>query len=138
MPDFSALLPRNQGALPYWLLATSVASIGNSIGCYRGRATVLGAYQGPESEREATPLASRLFGTWTMLACVVRTYAAYRINNPDVYAIAFLSYVIGVAHFVTEWQIFGTMKPGRGLNTVMTVASTSAIWMFVQRKFYAF
>src|ERR1700733_6594495 len=57
----------------------------------------------PSLNRSVTPLSSRTFGTWSMIQALVRIYAAYNIENPAFYQLAYLTYVVAFAHFMSEW-----------------------------------
>lgn len=94
------------------------------------------SYRGPASGRQVTALSSRLFGTWTLLTAVVRTYAAYNVGNKEVYAIAFSTYAIALMHFSSEWLVYKTMTMGRGLLPAFTVALITPIWMAGQWGYY--
>lgn len=83
-----------------------------------------------------TPLSGRTFGTWTLLSSVIRLYAAYHISNPQVYELAFWSYSIAFAHFMSEWWIFGSTRWGAGLAGPVIVSTTSLTWMWSQWGYY--
>lgn len=70
-------------------------------------------------------LSSRLFGTWIFLSFIIRTYAAYSIEHKEIYAIAFWTYVIALAHFLSEWLMFGTLSIRKGLIPSLSVANVS-------------
>ncbi|PHH63661.1 hypothetical protein CDD81_5642 [Ophiocordyceps australis] len=61
---------------------------------------------------QVTPLASRLFGTWTLITCIVRCYAAYNLHIGPVYNIAIWTYVVALGHFASELFIYKTMTFG--------------------------
>jgi hypothetical protein len=67
---------------------------------------------------------------------MVRLYAAYNISNPQIYQMAYWTYVIAFAHFMSEWWIFGTTKWGAPLAGPVIVASSSLIWMWLQWEYY--
>ena len=91
-------------------------------------------YDGPTaiSKDQVTALTARLFGTWTLLAGIIQIYAAYRINNEDWYTLALWTYVIALDHFSSEWLIFGTMRPAKGLLLSSGIATGSLVWMLSQ------
>lgn len=88
-------------------------------------------YQGPASAGEVTDLSARLFGIWTLLSSVVRTYAAYNIASKDLYAVAFWSYAIALVYFCSEWLFYGTT-----MALFFAVASTTVFWMVAQWTYY--
>ncbi|KAH0551682.1 hypothetical protein GP486_007100 [Trichoglossum hirsutum] len=134
LSTLAALLPPDQGLLPPWLLFISAVSLFNSAQNYTTTSLTKRVYA--EQPEQATPLSARTFGTWTGLSSIIRLYAAYHITNPQVYQIALYSYVIGLAHFVSEWLIFRTARLGPGLAGPLVVGSVSIAWMVSQREFY--
>jgi hypothetical protein len=88
------------------------------------------------SAEAVNPLSSRTFGTWTFLSSVIRLYAAYNISDPLIYQLALWTYVIALAHFASEWLVFGTAKMGKGLVGPLCVASGSLIWMLLKWEVY--
>ena len=90
----------------------------------------------PRVSAEATALSARLFGTWTLLAAVVRTYAAYSITDTGVYAGALFTYVLALAHFTSEWLVYKTTSFAKGLATPFAVATLTTGWMLAQSGYY--
>lgn len=83
-----------------------------------------------------TPLSARTFGTWTFLSSVIRLYAAYYIDQPQIYQLAFCTYTIAFFHFMSEWQVFGTARWGKGLAGPVFVSTGSLLWMYLQWGYY--
>lgn len=81
-------------------------------------------------------LQSRTFGTWTTLSSVVRLYAAYNIHNKVAYELCMATWLIALAHFASEWLVFGTAKMSRGLASPLLVAGVSGAWMILCREEY--
>ncbi|KAK6340851.1 ergosterol biosynthesis protein [Orbilia brochopaga] len=127
-------LPAGPGLLPKFLLLVSVISIANSAQCYSTLKFTKRVYAGKPFE--VSSLSSRTFGTWTLLAALVRFYAAYNISNPAVYDICVGTFVLAGWHFVSEWLYFGTAKLGEGLTGPLIAATTGLTWMLSQRAFY--
>ncbi|TVY47959.1 Ergosterol biosynthetic protein [Lachnellula occidentalis] len=144
----TSYLPQHEGLLPKWLLFVSVISVGNSIQAYLTTAYSAQVYLGPVNSSKpataydsapnspVTPLSSRTFGTWTLIQSLVRLYAAYYIDVAPIYQLAFLTYLVAWGHFVSEWQVFGTARLGKGLIGPLVVATASLVWMFMQWGFY--
>lgn len=133
----------------------SILSIGNSIQAYTTLEYTSRVYSGPKSSpndrlktssayplsklapnSQATPLSSRTFGTWTVLQSMVRLYAAYHIDNPQIYQMAYWTYVVAFAHFMSEWFYYKTARWGAPLAGPMIVATGSLVWMGVQWGYY--
>ncbi|CAL3969910.1 unnamed protein product [Diplocarpon coronariae] len=144
----SSCLPQHEGILPQWLLFISLVALGNSVQSYLTLSYIARLYAGPKPSislpkstpsstlSPATPLQSRTFGTWTLIQSAVRMYAAYNISNPAFYQLAFITYGVAWAHFMSEWWVFGTARWGEGLVFPVVVASSSLVWMWAQWEFY--
>lgn len=63
-------------------------------------------------------------------------YAAYNIDNPAFYQLAFLTYAIAFTHFMSEWLVFGNMRFDKGLAVTVPLAVGSMLWMGLQWGFY--
>lgn len=131
-----SLLPSHPGLLPYWQLLMSTFSIFNTVECYRGKENALRTYAGPNAAAQVTDFSSRIFGTWTFLSCLIRLYAAYKIEDESIYVLTFATYAIAMAHFMVEWLGFGTMGAGVGLVRVAIAPAVSMSWMVMQWGFY--
>ncbi|KAH6673643.1 hypothetical protein B0J14DRAFT_541237 [Halenospora varia] len=151
LSQLQSYLPQHPGFLPQWLLIISIVSIGNSVQAYVTTTFTKQVYIGPRpktskpksasaypdlSMSPATPLSSRTFGTWTLIQSLIRLYAAYNIDMPQFYQLAFLTYGVAWLHFMSEWLIFGTARWGRGLAGPICVATGSMVWMWLQWGFY--
>lgn len=111
-------------------------SIFNTTQCYGGKENALRTYAGPRAAAQVTDFSSRMFGTWTFLSCLIRLYAAYKIEDEGIYVLTIATYAIAMAHFMVEWLVFGTMTHGVGLLRVMIVPVVSISWMAMQWGFY--
>ena len=111
----------------------SVISAANSVQAYITTQFTARVY----SPGVVNPLSSRTFGTWTLLSSIIRMYAAYNISDPLVYHLTLWTFVLALAHFLSEWLLFGTAKMGRGLIGPVCVATGSLVWMLVQWEFYS-
>ncbi|CCC70245.1 hypothetical protein NCAS_0E01750 [Naumovozyma castellii] len=123
------------GYLPKWLLFISVVSIFNSIQTYiSGLKLTRRVYS--RKPAETTPLSARTFGTWTFVSCIIRLYGAFYLNEPHIYQLAFISYIIAWVHFGFELLIFRTCNFDSGFMGPLVVATTSLVWMYFQKEFY--
>ncbi|MCJ1411107.1 ergosterol biosynthesis protein [Ptychographa xylographoides] len=145
----ASYLPAYGGILPYWLLIVSAISVGNTIqtftsihftkrvysGCTNGLRQP-GSKTPPATNYPVTPLHARTFGVWSLVTCIVRIYAAYNISNPALYQLTLWTYIVGIAHFTSEWLVFGTAEWGMPLASPVVVAGGSLIWMLAQWGYY--
>jgi hypothetical protein len=83
----------------------SALAILSTVQSYRSTAFTRRIYSS-----QITPLSARTFGTWTLGSSVLRAYAAYRIDNPDLYVLALANFVISLWHWSIEWLWFGTTR----------------------------
>ncbi|AMD20639.1 HDL105Cp [Eremothecium sinecaudum] len=122
------------GYLPKWLLFISIVSVLNSMQAYVNKDITKRVYEGKPSE--TTALSARTFGTWTLVSSVIRLYGAFHLNEEHIYQLTFISYVIALLHFGSEWLIFRTCKLGKGLTGPLVVSSLSLFWMYTQKEYY--
>ncbi|KAI0478392.1 Erg28-like protein [Xylariaceae sp. FL0804] len=87
------------------------------------------------TQDQVTPLAARLFGTYTMVSAIVRIYASYHLHLAPVYDITLWTYVVALLHFGSEWAYFRTAKLGP-ITTTFFFATVGIVWMATQRGFY--
>ncbi|CAI6337572.1 unnamed protein product [Periconia digitata] len=145
----ASYLPQSEGWLPSWLLFTSIISIFNTAQSYTSTTLTARVYNPnppPSSDpskpspalqpTQVTPLTGRLFGTWTLLAAVIRLYGAYYINEKPVYELAMAAYAVAWCHFMSEWVVFGTTRWGIPLAGPAVISTGTLVWMWVQRGFY--
>lgn len=90
----------------------------------------------PQARDQITPLAGRLFGTWTMVSCMVRLYAAYNLHLGPVYDMAICTYAIALVHFIGELLVFKGMRLGGPQTIPLVLAVTALIWMPTVRSHY--
>jgi hypothetical protein len=127
----------------------SILSIGNSVQCYRSLDLPRRMYNAdpetpalkanPEdnvSQSTATGLSARTFGTWTIITSVVRLYAAYNIDNPAMYKVAFATYLVAFGHFTSEWLLFKTARWNSSLASPLAISTGTMVWMLRQWRWY--
>ncbi|RWA04812.1 hypothetical protein EKO27_g10289 [Xylaria grammica] len=85
---------------------------------------------------QVTPLAARLFGTYTFLAAVVRLYASYHLHLAPVYHITIWTYVIALFHFGSEWAVYRSAYLGPPILFPFFFATVGIVWMTSQYGFY--
>ncbi|CAM9019616.1 unnamed protein product [Wickerhamomyces anomalus] len=120
-------IPQTPGILPKWLLFVTQTY-------FSGLELTRRVYE--NKPLETTNLSARTFGTWTFVSAVIRFYGAYYLTNPQVYQITLASYLIAFFHFNSEWLIFKTAKFGKGLLGPLIVATSTIVWMTLQKDYY--
>lgn len=90
----------------------------------------------PKAADQLTPLAGRLFGTWTIITSIIRCYAAYNLHIGPMYTIAMWTYVVALGHFASELFVFRSMSFGVPQLFPFTLATMALIWMPMVRDYY--
>ncbi|KAH9994583.1 transmembrane domain-containing protein [Xylariaceae sp. FL0662B] len=85
---------------------------------------------------QVTPLAARLFGTYTLISAIVRIYASYHLALAPVYHMALWTYVVALVHFGSEFAVYKTARLGPPVLFPFFFASVGIVWMVSQYKFY--
>ncbi|KAK4110925.1 hypothetical protein N656DRAFT_799644 [Canariomyces notabilis] len=94
---------------------------------------------GKDSEKakdQVSPLAARLFGTYTFVAGLIRFYACYQLENPAMYQLAIWTHVIAAIHFTSEMLVFKTVRFSGPQAFPFAAAYGGTIWMLLQYKHY--
>ncbi|KAI0109736.1 transmembrane domain-containing protein [Daldinia grandis] len=87
------------------------------------------------AQDQVTPLAARLFGTYTIISAIVRLYASYNLHLAPVYQITLWTYVVALAHFGSEFAVYKTAHMGP-IATTFFFATVGIVWMTSQYHFY--
>ncbi|KAK8060038.1 transmembrane domain-containing protein [Apiospora saccharicola] len=85
---------------------------------------------------QVTPLAARLFGTYTLISAIVRLYASYHLNLEPVYMMAMSTYLVALAHFATEYFFYKTYYMGGPQLMPFLFATSGTVWMVMQKSYY--
>ncbi|KAL7627247.1 hypothetical protein AAE478_001436 [Parahypoxylon ruwenzoriense] len=88
------------------------------------------------TQDQVTPLAARLFGTYTLISAIVRIYASYNLHLAPVYNIALWTYIVALVHFGSEWVVYRTAYLGAPILFPFFFATVGIVWMVTQYNFY--
>ncbi|KAI1334486.1 transmembrane domain-containing protein [Xylariaceae sp. FL0016] len=88
------------------------------------------------SQDQVTPLAARLFGTYTLISAIVRIYASYSLHLAPVYNITLWTYIVALAHFGSEYAYYRTAYLSPPILFPFFFASVGITWMLTQYSFY--
>ncbi|KAK3294360.1 uncharacterized protein B0H64DRAFT_185349 [Chaetomium fimeti] len=94
---------------------------------------------GKDSEKakdQVSPLAARVFGTYTFVAGIIRFYACYQLENPGMYQLAMWTHIIASIHFTTEMLVFKTIRFSGPQVFPFLAGYGGAIWMLMQYNHY--
>lgn len=74
--------------------------------------------------QHVNPLSAHMFGAWTAISAAVRFLTASDVHNAPLYFLTCFSLATAVAHFLTEWLVFGTATwTGVWLSLVLDAVS---------------
>ena len=86
---------------------------------------------------QVSPLMSRMMGTWTTTSAMIRIYAAYNINNPAVYQLCMISFMIALISFGLEVFVYKTAPlSSPGVYPAIIMSSIMFAWMYSSYDFY--
>lgn len=88
------------------------------------------------AQDQVTPLAARLFGTYTFISAIVRLYASYHLHLAPVYQMAVWTYVVALGHFLSEFLVYKTARFGTPIALPFFFATVGVAWMGSQYGFY--
>jgi hypothetical protein len=92
--------------------------------------------KGVRTQDQVTPLAARLFGTYTLISAIVRLYASYHLNIEPVYMMAMSTYLVALGHFTLEYFVYRTFHLGGPQIMPFFFATLGTVWMVMQKDFY--
>jgi hypothetical protein len=86
---------------------------------------------------QVSPLMSRMMGTWTTTSAMIRIYTAYNINNPAVYQLCMISFMIALISFGLEVFVYKTAPlSSPGVYPAIIMSSIMFAWMYSSYDFY--
>lgn len=86
--------------------------------------------------KDVTRLAARLYGTWTLLSAILRTYCCYRLYDQTAYILTMITFAITTCHFTSEWMVFKTIKVNKSCFLALTAPPFTLAWMLLAYPFY--
>ena len=89
-----------------------------------------------KAKDQVTPLAARLFGTYTFLAGLIRFYACYRLEDRFLYQMAMWTHIIAGVHFASEILVYKTIKMTGPELFPLFAGFGGALWMALQYNHY--
>lgn len=114
-----------------WIGLVGFIALGNTVSCFTGH-LFLSDLIYTESPSEATALAARLFGIWTLLSGLLRIGCASCIKDRAIYNLTFLSFVLALLHFLLEVFVYKTaVVTTYGVISPLIVSSVSIVWMAI-------
>jgi hypothetical protein len=148
----STYLPQHDGLLPYFLLLvcemristllsidhhyqTSFLATAHSLVCYISPPSVaLKQFSGTHHPPH-TRLLAHVYGVKNIYTSLIRTYAAYQINNPALYNLATFTYAAVLFLFTTELVVWRTVRLREAVFPFVN-AGVGLAWMLSSRERY--
>ncbi|PWN47329.1 Erg28-like protein, partial [Violaceomyces palustris] len=122
------------GALSKWLWVTGALAVFNCVENYLDHNFSRKVYG--TAGAQITPLSSRMVGIWNLTSAMVRFYCAYHPQNKQVYELCMITFVIAMAHFVSELVTYKTLKLNSpGTLSPLIVAPSSLLAMYLSYPF---
>ena len=107
----------------------------HSVVCYASPPkTALAQFRGPAAP-PPSPLLAHLYGVKNMYTGLIRAYAAYYIQNEQVYDLAIFTFAAVLFLYITEYAVWKTAGLREALFPFV-LAGTALTWMVTQRSFY--
>ena len=90
-----------------------------------------------KAQDQVTPLAARLFGTYTFAVGIIRLYGAHNITNPAFYQLLMWSHVIAICHFMSEIFVYkSVIVSGAPQFMPLSQAFGGFLWLALQYNHY--
>ena len=70
----------------------------------------------------------RLFGTWTVITCILCVACAQNIDNEALYLSTFSSFIVALLYMLNELIVHQTIDV-KGATSPLIVAGVSIVWM---------
>ncbi|KAK5659849.1 hypothetical protein OQA88_13312 [Cercophora sp. LCS_1] len=130
------MLPSTEdGYLPIFLLTLGSFAIIHTVVCYTAPAkTSMGQFEGPRSPPPSLLLA-HVYGVKNFYTSLMRIYAAYYINNRELYTLAIASFAGVMFLNVGEFLIWRTSSFRSAFFPILN-SGIGLVWMLSQREWY--
>lgn len=114
-------------ALQWWLAGVAALSVFGSGQAFFS-STILSTRQFSLQPALVTPLAHTFFGSWTLLAAILRGHCAFHIREPGIYRATLWSFIIALGVYSYE-ALWTRTIPYAHAAPAFFVASVSIAWM---------
>ncbi|KAM9293818.1 ergosterol biosynthetic protein 28 homolog [Gastrophryne carolinensis] len=123
-------MSRFLAVLRSWLMMVSIIAAGNTLQSFRDHSFLSDKlYTGQPGQ--VNGLQARTFGIWTLLSSVIRCACAIDIRNKTLYHLTLWTFVLALAHFLSEVWIYRTAQVTIGIMAPLMVASFSILGMLI-------
>ncbi|XP_069806594.1 ergosterol biosynthetic protein 28 homolog isoform X2 [Dendropsophus ebraccatus] len=123
-------MSRFLAVLRSWLMMVAIIAAGNTLQSFRDHSFLSDKlYTGTPSL--VNGLQARTFGIWTLLSSIIRCACAIDIRNKTLYHITLWTFIMALAHFVSEVWLYHTAHMTIGVMAPLMVASFSILGMLI-------
>ncbi|XP_072285150.1 ergosterol biosynthetic protein 28 homolog [Pyxicephalus adspersus] len=123
-------MSRFLAVLRSWLMMVSIIAAGNTLQSFRDHSFLSDKlYTGRPSQ--VNGLQARTFGIWTLLSSLIRCACAIDIRNKTLYHLTLWTFILALAHFLSEVWIYHTAQMTIGVMAPLMVASFSILGMMI-------
>ncbi|XP_069592305.1 ergosterol biosynthetic protein 28 homolog [Ranitomeya imitator] len=121
-------MSRFLAVLRSWLMMVAIIAAGNTLQSFRDHSFLSDKlYTGKPGQ--VNGLQARTFGIWTLLSSVIRCACAIDIKNKMLYHITLWTFIMALAHFLSEVWVYHTAQMTIGVMAPLMVASFSIMGM---------
>ncbi|XP_073494187.1 ergosterol biosynthetic protein 28 homolog isoform X2 [Phyllobates terribilis] len=123
-------MSRFLAVLRSWLMMVAIIAAGNTLQSFRDHSFLSDKlYTGQPGQ--VNGLQARTFGIWTLLSSVIRCACAIDIRNKMLYHITLWTFIMALAHFLSEVWVYHTAQMTIGVMAPLLVASFSIMGMVI-------
>ncbi|KAM3919797.1 ergosterol biosynthetic protein 28 homolog [Leptodactylus fuscus] len=123
-------MSRFLAVLRSWLMMVAIIAAGNTLQSFRDHSFLSDKlYTGKPNQ--VNGLQARTFGIWTLLSSVIRCACAIDIRNKTLYHITLWTFIMALAHFLSEVWVYHTAQMTIGIMAPLMVASFSILGMLI-------
>ncbi|XP_077123663.1 ergosterol biosynthetic protein 28 homolog [Ranitomeya variabilis] len=123
-------MSRFLAVLRSWLMMVAIIAAGNTLQSFRDHSFLSDKlYTGKPGQ--VNGLQARTFGIWTLLSSVIRCACAIDIKNKMLYHITLWTFIMALAHFLSEVWVYHTAQMTIGVMAPLMVASFSIMGMVI-------
>lgn len=119
-------------ALQWWLAGVAAISVFGSAQALFS-STILKTRQFSLKPQDVTPLAHTFFGSWTLLAAILRGHCAFHIRERGIYRATLWSFIIALGVYSYEALVTKSI-PIAHAAPAFFVATVSIAWMTISYR----
>jgi len=119
--------PKKIYQLSTWLKFIALLDLFGSVQAFYSVHT-LKSYQFSNLPNQVSPLASHIFGVWTLVAALVRMKCSMNVFDVNIYSLTLQTFIVALLFYLSECFIYQTI-PFLYVLPVLIIVCISIIWM---------